>query len=148
MRIAATLVVVWLGVAGPAGAAETLPGPVPAAVVRVVDGDTIEVRARVWLALEVTARVRLRGIDAPESRSRCADERALAAAATARLATLTAGPVTLTNVADDKYGGRVVADVANADGTDLAAAMVASGLARPYAGGTRTPWCALTATGG
>jgi endonuclease YncB( thermonuclease family) len=148
MRIAVFLVAGMLAAAGPAAAGETLPGPVAATVVRVVDGDTLEVRARVWLGLEVTARVRLRGIDTPEARSRCADERALAAAATARLAALGGTSVVLTNVAADKYGGRVLADVAAGDGTDLAAAMVAGGLARPYAGGARAPWCALAATGG
>jgi hypothetical protein len=29
-----------------------LPGPIPAALVRVIDGDTVEVRARIWLDLD------------------------------------------------------------------------------------------------
>jgi hypothetical protein len=59
---------VW-SVAGAYGAEISrpdLPGPIPAELVRVIDGDTIEVRARIWLDLDLTTRVRLAGIDAPE----------------------------------------------------------------------------------
>ena len=61
-----------------APAAEVLSGPVPARLVRVVDGDTVVVRARIWLGQEVEIHVRLAGIDAPELRGKCARERALA----------------------------------------------------------------------
>jgi endonuclease YncB( thermonuclease family) len=46
----------------------------PARVVRVIDGDTFEARVRVRPGLEVTTRVRLRRIDAPELHARCASE--------------------------------------------------------------------------
>ena len=59
-------------------AAEVLPGPVAADVVRVIDGDTLDVLARVWLGQTVQVRVRLDGVDAPELRGRCAGERAQA----------------------------------------------------------------------
>ena len=35
--------------AGTVSAGETVPGPVPAEVLRVIDGDTIEVAAFIWL---------------------------------------------------------------------------------------------------
>ncbi|HAP10121.1 MAG TPA: nuclease, partial [Afipia sp.] len=43
-------------------------------VVRVVDGDTFEARVHLWPGLEMTTRVRLRGIDAPEMKGACAEE--------------------------------------------------------------------------
>ena len=56
--------------------AEPLAGPVPADVIRVIDGDTIRVRARVWLDQTVDVSVRLAGIDAPElSGADCPAER-------------------------------------------------------------------------
>jgi micrococcal nuclease len=47
----------------------------PAEVVRVIDGDTLEARVRIWPGMDVTTRVRLRGIDAPELHARCEGER-------------------------------------------------------------------------
>ena len=41
----------------------------------------------------------------------------------------------------DKYGGRVLADAATRATPDISAAMLAKGLARPYAGGRRDSWC-------
>lgn len=112
-------------------AEEALPGPVPATLLRVIDGDTLVVRARVWLDLEVVTRVRLRDVNAPELRARDEEERARATAARAFLAGLAEGaPLVLTEISQDKYGGRVVARV-SAGGEDLGAALLAGGHARP-----------------
>mgnify|MGYP001996263084 CR=1 FL=1 len=46
-------------------AADTLPGPIQAEVIRVIDGDTIEVRAEIWLGQYIETNVRLAGMDAP-----------------------------------------------------------------------------------
>lgn len=126
----------------PAEGREQLPGPFAAMVERVIDGDSLAVRVSVWLGLEVSTIVRLRGIDAPELAGRCPEERRRAAAARDALATLVAGgTVSLAAVETDKYGGRVVADVADDSGRPLAAALVAAGLARPYDGRRRAGWC-------
>ena len=54
-----------------------LPGPVPAEVVDIIDGDTVTVRARIWPGQFVETRVRLRGADTPEiRRPDCEAERA------------------------------------------------------------------------
>ena len=53
----------------------------PAEVLRVLDGDTFEARVHLWPGLDVTTRVRLRGIDAPELKARCMEERIKAEAA-------------------------------------------------------------------
>ncbi len=66
------------------GAVEVLSGPVPATVIEVMDGDTVKVRARIWLGQDLSTRVRLAGIDAPELNGGCARERALAERAPGR----------------------------------------------------------------
>lgn len=117
-------------------------GPVRAHLVRVVDGDTVEVLARIWPDHFVETRVRLAGIDAPELRGRCAEEIALAERAKARLAALLAGNrLLLADVHYGKYAGRVVARVLTEDGRDVAAVLIAEKLARAYDGGRRAPWC-------
>ncbi|MGD9739909.1 MAG: thermonuclease family protein [Bauldia sp.] len=115
-----------------------------AETIRVVDGDTIRVRALIWIDLSLEVLVRIRGIDAPELNGGCAEEETLAVAATGVLAAaLGADILLLTDIDEDKYAGRIVADVATAGGADLAAAMLASGTVRAYDGGTRLPWCPL-----
>lgn len=126
-----------------ARAAETLPGPVPAKVLRVIDGDTLAVRARIWIGQVVAVHVRLAGIDAPEMHARCAHERVLAVEARDALARRAAvgSTVELVDVRNGKYGGRVIARVLGAGGANLGAALITAGLARPYHGHARQPWC-------
>ena len=57
------------------------PGSHPAEVLRVNDGDTFEARVQVWPGMQVTTKVRLRGIDAAEFSARCPEEYRLAVAA-------------------------------------------------------------------
>ena|SRR5688500_13077809 len=124
-------------------ASEVLHGPIPAQVVRVIDGDTIEVRARIWLGQEVEIKVRLDGADAPELNGRCAAERQRAQEARAFVERRIGGqPVALSDVRYDKFGARVVARVADASGANLSDLLVARGLAHPYDGRAhRAPWC-------
>ncbi len=141
----------------PAMAGEQLPGPVPGIVERVIDGDTLAVRVRIWLGQQVRVHVRLAGIDAPEMTGRCAQERAMAniaqrfaedfiatsAGAAAPSASLAAPQIWLSDISEGKYAGRILARVANAAGEDLGNAMLGAGIARPYAGGVRQNWCAV-----
>ena len=128
-------------------ASEVLHGPIAAQVVRVIDGDTIEVRARIWLGQEVEIKVRLDGADAPELKGRCAAERQRAQEARAFVERRIGGrPVALSDVRYDKYGARVVARVADASGANLSDALVARGLAHPYDGKAhRAGWCGMGA---
>jgi micrococcal nuclease len=124
--------------AAPAAARETIPGPVTATVEKVIDGDTLLVRATIWPGHSVRVSVRLRGIDAPEMKSRCAGERAAARRAKYALAALVGdAPVTMTTISGDKYFGRVLADVAGERETPLAKALLSGGFVRPYRGGRR-----------
>jgi endonuclease YncB( thermonuclease family) len=114
----------------------------PAQVLRVIDGDTFEARVRVWPGMDVTTKVRLRGIDAPEFNARCAGEMAKAEAARNALAAILAeGGVGVARVSLDKYGGRVVADASTRKTADVSAALLSGGLVRHYAGGRREGWC-------
>jgi micrococcal nuclease len=123
-------------------ATAALRGAHPAEVVRVIDGDTFEARVRIWPGMEITTRVRLRGIDAPEMHARCQDERAKALAARdALVRILNEGTVGVARIGQDKYGGRVDADVSTARTPDVSAALFERGLARRYSGGRRESWC-------
>lgn len=117
-------------------------GAYAAEVVRVIDGDTVEARVRVWLGQEITTRVRLAGVDAPElRRPACAGERAEAEAAREALAGLVERrPVLLSHIRPDKYFGRVVARMATAAG-DVSDRLIADGHGQTYSGRGRRSWC-------
>lgn len=126
----------------PSFAGQTLAGPYTAHVERVIDGDTLAVRVPVWIGQDLRVLVRVRGIDAPERKGRCAAERALAKRASAYLAAIIAGgPVRLSRVSGGKYFGRVLADVTTAEGNDVARQLLRRKLARPYRGKARASWC-------
>lgn len=117
----------------------------PVDVVRTIDGDTFEALVHLWPGLDMTTRVRLRGIDAAEMKASCPEELRLAQAASARLRDLLGeGGVTIANIGPDKYNGRVVADAATVRTPDVSAAMLASGHARAYRGGHRGSWCSAS----
>lgn len=121
---------------------ERLPGPIPARVLRVIDGDTVLVRARIWLGQDVETSVRLLGIDTPEKRGKCDRERQAAEKAESfTTAILSDEWISLHDVIADKYGKRVVARIVTAQGEDLGALLLAKGLAREYGGRTKQSWC-------
>lgn len=125
-------------------AAERLRGPISATVVRVVDGDTLKVRAKIWIGQTIDISVRLRGIDTPELSASCPLERRLAQQARQRLTSLVKGsrPVSLRNISQGKYGGRIVAFVDNADGISVGDVLLKENVARPYhRRKARKSWC-------
>ncbi len=125
-----------------AGWRDPIPGPVPALVVDVIDGDTVLVRARIWLGQEVETRVRLDGVDTPELRGKCPAARRLAREAQAFVQARVGGrQVILRDIQYGKYAGRVVARVQTPDGDDLSDALIAAGLGHAYGGGARASWC-------
>jgi endonuclease YncB( thermonuclease family) len=131
-----------LRIAIPGSAASNLPAGIPADVLRIIDGDTFEARVHVWPGLDVTTKVRLRGIDAAELRARCPAERVKAEAARDALRDLLAeGAVGVYEVSIDKYGGRVVANAATRATQNVSTEMLNRGYARAYAGGHRDGWC-------
>jgi endonuclease YncB( thermonuclease family) len=147
-RIGFAAAVALLGAGCPA-TAEIISGPVAADVIRVIDGDTLAVRARIWIGLDLVVNARIRGIDTAELNGKCDREKTLAAAARAHLASVVGdGGVRLRQIENDKYAGRVLADIVTDGGADLRGAMLESGLARPYDGGGRDPWCGVASLGG
>jgi endonuclease YncB( thermonuclease family) len=146
MRIAILLCLVMASVPAVAGG-PALVGPFQAEVLRVVDGDTIEARVHIGLSQDLTTDIRIRGIDAPELKGRCREETIMAMAVTDRLTDLAGTAIRISEIGADKYGGRVLARVENAEGGDVGAMMLESGLARPYAGGRRGDWCNLAQAG-
>lgn len=109
----------------PAPATATAPAPagaVTVSVTRIIDGDTLDVRAA-----ETALRIRLYGVDAPEAGTRCAAE------ATQRLTELAGASVSLLSDArlTDRYG-RELRYVYSAGGQSIDAALVREGLARAW----------------
>jgi endonuclease YncB( thermonuclease family) len=120
--------------------------PHAAEVIRTVDGDTFEARVHLSPGREVTTRVRLRGIDAPELKAACSEELQMAEAATDALhELLRQGEVAIYNIGPDKYQGRIVADVATRQTRSVSAALIGTGHVRRYDGGHRGGWCASPA---
>ena len=111
----------------------------PAEVLRVNDGDTFEARVHVWPGMQVTTKVRLRGIDAAEftraMRGGSIGSRRAARDALPRM--LAEGGVTIGRIDFDKYGGRVVASAATRKTPDISDALLKTGLVRAYDGGRR-----------
>jgi endonuclease YncB( thermonuclease family) len=112
---------------------------VPVVQPRVCDGDTVAVFP------DFPLKVRLNGIDTPEMH----DERQAAAALVCRLALawwidqVPADKLELRSSSWDKYGGRVLGDLADSSRPDAQTAcqwMLEHGYGRPYHGDKKRPW--------
>lgn len=126
-----------------AASREMVAGPLAVGELTVTDGDSFRGRVTLWPGMYVETAVRVRGVDTPEMRGKCPGEIAAAAsAADFTRAFLSAGPITIRDISNDKYAGRVDAAVSDGAGRDLAEALIAAGLARRYNGrGPRAGWC-------
>ena len=104
---------------------------------RVIDGDTIDVHIDlgfdVWLNKQ---RVRLAGIDTPESRTRNLAEKALGLAAKERLIELCNGTLTLVSHGTGKYG-RILGTPYTGEGKDMCQTLIEEGHAVEYLGGQK-----------
>lgn len=120
-------------------AREEISGPVSAEILRVVDGDTLLVEARPWPQQKMEVYVRIRGIDAPELKSKCEAVRVAGQDARHALETMAAqsSKIQLIRISGDKYFGRIVADVILSDGHSVADGLLLAGLVRTYDGGRK-----------
>ena len=103
---------------------------------RVVDGDTIDVVLDLGFSVLYKSRVRLFGIDTPESRTRNKDEKARGKMASKYLEdAVNSGDVVIRTELKDSRGkfGRVLGTVI-VDGVDINQAMCKAHLAVPYFG--------------
>ena len=138
MRAAAAVIGLSVSCAGTAASQTT----VTALVTDAYDGDTISVEAAVWPDLDWTGSVRVRGVDTPEIRGQCEQEERLAILARDYVRDLlTDESVVLTEIENDRYGGRVIAHVELESGESLADLLIAGGYGRAYDGGARQSWC-------
>lgn len=109
---------------------------------RIYDGDTIYVDIDGWPEIiGENMPIRVARIDTPEMKGQCASEkqRAELAKKYITLHLQNAKVVELRNIERGKYF-RLVAEVI-ADGVNVSDAMLKSGMARPYDGGTKISWC-------
>lgn len=114
-------------------------------ILRVVDGDTVAIKAPFLPApLKPELAVRIYGVDTPEKghRAHCPSEAARGAAATE----FTKQAVSQSKVRQiviqswDKFGGRVLGDII-LDGKSLRQLLIANGYAREYYGDAKKSWC-------
>ena len=106
-------------------------------LVRVIDGDTIDVD--IDLGFEVVLsnqRVRLAGIDTPESRTRNLEEKALGLKAKERLIELCGEKLQLLSLGSGKYG-RILGIPHTEGGKDICELLKNEGHAVEYWGGTK-----------
>jgi len=151
MGIASWMMAALLAAGQPAAAKQrqVWPGPYPATVVKVIDGDTVRVVASVWPGIDVPVSVRIAGIDTPESRRpKCPEERAAGkkAAALVRELLSPGDRVRLRDVHGGKYAGRVVARLmllTEQGEASLGQMLIDRHLALPYFGGRKADWCAI-----
>ena len=104
------------------------------------DGDTITTPIIAIKGLP-PLHIRVFGIDTPEIKGACPEEKALAKKAKERLAEILQDEVTIQPMDWDKYGGRFIATVYDKNGKNVAETLISEGLARPYFGEKKTPWC-------
>jgi endonuclease YncB( thermonuclease family) len=111
-------------------------------VVRVYDGDTIHIAARLRVDKTMVPglfrySVRLRRIDSPEMKTKNKKEKELATKSRDALSNLIMGKmVFLENVEYDKYG-RILAEVLTDNGVNVSDWMIKGGYAVDYDGGTK-----------
>ena len=105
---------------------------------RVVDGDTVDVILDLGFDVKLhKQRVRLAGIDTPESRTRDLAEKKLGLAAKERLKELCVGTFKIKSLGKCKYG-RILGIPYTEDGQDICQMLIKEGHAVVYDGGKKS----------
>ena len=106
------------------------------------DGDTCYVVAKTLPDNLKNMSIRILGIDTPEIRGKCLEEKSLALQGRAFANDMfrNADIIEFRNLKWDKYGGRILADV-YIDGMSYKQEIIEAGLAREYYGGKKIGWC-------
>lgn len=109
----------------------------------IIDGDTFAARVNLDDDIKITVRVRIANVDTPELHGNCDYEIRMANIARDRLTQLIpiGSTVELTDIRDDKYLGRIDANVFDVAGNDVGKILIKEKLGRAYNGGRRTGWC-------
>ena len=117
---------------------------IDARLVRVLDGDTIEVAICIG-TIVVSTRIRIRGIDCPETRMNRKIDRyhvscgMMVKELITEILTEHSDTMKVVRLKHDKFGGRYVGDVLF-NGTRLSTFLLEHGLAQNYSGRTRKPF--------
>ena len=106
-------------------------------VLRVVDGDTVDVLLDLSFGVFRKVRIRANGIDTPESRTRNKAEKKLGLAAKERLKELCVGNFKIKSLGKGKYG-RILGIPYTEDGKDICQMLIDEGHAVEYHGGTKS----------
>lgn len=106
------------------------------------DGDTCYVVAKTLPESLRNMSIRILGIDTPEIRADCPEEKELALQGRVFANDMfrNANNIEFHNLKWDKYGGRILADV-YIDGVSYKDEIIEAGLAREYYGGKKIGWC-------
>ena len=105
---------------------------------RIVDGDTLDCILDLGFDVKLhKQRVRLHGIDTPESRTRDLAEKKLGLAAKKRLGELCKGKFRVKSLGKGKYG-RILGIPYTEDGEDICQILIKEGHAVEYSGGKKT----------
>ncbi len=113
-------------------------------VAYIIDGDTFVGDVILADKSEVNSvKVRLRNVDTPELHGDCESEIKRAEYAKQRLGELIPvdSIVEIKNVKNDKYAGRIDANVYDSLKRDVGAILIKEKVGRPYSGGKRKSWC-------
>jgi len=116
----------------------------PVVVRYIVDGDTFIGDVLLDKGVEVeSVSIRLRNVDTPEIHGECDEEIKRAEYAKQRLEELipVGSTVEISNIKDDKYPGRIDANVYDAANRDIGWVLVREKVGREYHGGKRQSWC-------
>ena len=118
----------------------------PVVVRRIVDGDTFIGDVLLADGVEImSVSVRLRNVDTPEIHGECDAEIRHAKYAKQRLEELLpiGSTVEIVNIKNDKYAGRIDANVFDSANRDVGLVLVSEKVGREYSGGKRQSWCDL-----
>ncbi len=110
-------------------------------VLRVVDGDTVDVLLDLSFGVFRKVRIRASGIDTPESRTRNKEEKKLGLAAKARMKKLCAKKIYVESLNGgklDKYGRLLANLYTEEDNTDICKTLIKEGHAIKYDGSKKT----------
>ena len=114
-----------------------------ARVAYIIDGDTFVGDVLLKDKTEIkSVKIRLINVDTPEIHGECADEIKRAEYARQRLGELipVGSIVEIKNVKNDKYVGRIDANVFDASNRDVGKILVKEKVGRAYSGGKRQSW--------
>lgn len=116
----------------------------PVTVKYIVDGDTFIGDVLLRDGIEViSVSIRLRNVDTPEIHGNCESEIRRAEYAKQRLGELipVGSTVEIDNIKNDKYAGRIDANVYDSANRDVGRVLISEKVGRPYSGGKRQSWC-------